>query len=659
MTTVSTQEKTVIPFPISGDYRIDVLLGLDPNNFATRWNDGKAVGSAATVTYSFMSSAPSYASDGDKKGFSPFTEEQKTATKQILDLISQQINITFNEVVNDTPSNFGAMCFSNNSQGETSAGYAFSPDVTAPLGNAGDMYINGDTPSNLRDLTPGTYAYATLVHELCHAIGLKHPGNYNAGEPASTEAGNFLIKTEDSGLYTIMSYVDAPQQQQREFLGTYDLLALKYLYGKHAYNATDTAYKYTDVSGQNLILINDTGGADTIDVSAVTLGAKIDLNAGKFSSIGVLTDGATAAVDNMSVDFDTIIENAVGTRLNDTIIGNSANNKLTGGAGADIIDGGAGTDVVVFTGSSSLYTAGTENGTLILTSALEGIDRISNVEYFQFSDGGFTAAMLTGAEAKTPVAIPDTKTPVVTTDHNLINGTAGNDYYLYGKSTADEINGLAGNDALYGLEGNDMLNGGTGFDYLVGGKGDDAFDGGADYDAVDYYTYDSTDSITVNLALATATGAGIGNDTLTSIETIYGSYYGDTLIGDANINYLYGIDGNDKLDGAEGNDLLSGWYGKDTLSGGAGNDLLYGGYDADTFYFALNQGIDTIEDFYTPLDKIAIASGTNGITTPEEAVAHLSTNSAGSAVLDLGQGNTVMLTSVPALWLNSGMFTIV
>lgn len=666
MATVSTQEKTVIPFPISNDYRIDVLLGLDPNNFATRWNSPNSVGTPASVTYSFMSSAPTYASDGDKKGFTPFSEEQKTATKQILSLVSQQINITFKEVVNDTPSNFGAMCFGNNSQGETSAGYAFYPDVTAPLGIAGDMYINGDTPSNLQDLTPGTYAYATLVHELCHALGLKHPGNYNAGEPASTEAGNFLIKTEDSGLYTVMSYVDAPQNQQREFLGSYDLLALKYLYGTHSYNDTDTVYKYTDASGQNLILINDTGGTDAIDVSAIVLGAKIDLNAGKFSSVGVLNDGVTAAIDNLSIDFDAVIENVIGTALDDAIIGNSASNQLsggvgndnisggagsdtiTGGAGADTIDGGTGADLTIYTGSRSQYAISTEDGALLLTSASEGVDRVKNVEYFQFSDGKYTLAMLGGSSVTAPV----------TPNSNAINGTAGNDYYLYGKSTADEINGLAGNDALYGLDGNDTLNGGAGYDYLVGGKGDDTLDGGADIDAVDYYTYDSTGPITVNLALGTATGAGIGADTLNSIETVYGSYYADTLIGDANTNYLCGIDGNDKLDGAGGDDSLWGWYGNDSLTGGAGNDLLYGGYGADTFYFAANQGVDIIEDFYTLQDKITIVAGTNGITTPDQAVSHLSTNAAGAAILDLGQGNTVTLLGVSTLWLTPNMFTI-
>lgn len=251
----------------------------------------------------------------------------------------------------------------------------------------------------------------------------------------------------------------------------------------------------------------------------------------------------------------------------------------------------------------------------------------------------------------------DSLTDPLGQDYDIYYGGRGDDT-LTGGSDNELLLGGEDDDLLQGLAGADRLFGGSGYDYLIGGKGDDTIDGGADIDAVDYY-YDATGPITVNLALGTATGAGIGKDTLSNIETVYGSYYADTLIGDSNTNYLCGIDGNDKLDGAGGNDWLWGGYGKDTLIGGAGNDLLYGGYDADTFYFALNQGTDTIGDFYTPLDKIAIATGTNGITAPAQVVAHLSTNTAGSAILDLGQGNTVTLLGVSAALLNSSMFMIV
>jgi hypothetical protein len=56
--------------------------------------------------------------------------------------------------------------------------------------------------------------------------------------------------------------------------------------------------------------------------------------------------------------------------------------------------------------------------------------------------------------------------------------SSGADDTLIGYSTADTINGGAGNDFIYGRGGNDILNGGTGNDYIYG-DGDDALDGGA------------------------------------------------------------------------------------------------------------------------------------------------------------------------------------
>ena len=176
--TVSTQTKTVIANPISGDYRIDVLL----EDASYRWNNPNPLQSSVTVTYSFMKAAPTYAETEDKKGFAPFNEAQKAATVKILDQISQNFNLTFREV-SDSATSYGQIRLGNNQQGDTSSGYAFLPDGETS-DQAGDLYLNNQDPDNLVNVDPGTYAYATLVHEIGHTLGLKHPGNYNAGEAA-------------------------------------------------------------------------------------------------------------------------------------------------------------------------------------------------------------------------------------------------------------------------------------------------------------------------------------------------------------------------------------------------------------------------------------------------------------------------------------------
>lgn len=377
---VSTQAVTEISNTISGDYRIDVLL----EDAANRWNSAGPLQSTAKVTYSFMAAAPTYADATDSLGFSAFTSDQKAATRKILSQISQNFNIDFTEVT-DTASSYGQIRLGNNNQGETSAGYAYYPYSSGD--KAGDLYLNNQSADNLSNVTPGTYAYATLVHEIGHTLGLKHPGNYNAGEAASTEQGNYLAKAEDTTANTIMSYVDPPQNQQRDFFAIYDYLALQYLYGSRSVNSGTNTYTYTNASGQMLQIINDSGGTDTIDASGCTVSASIDLSEGMSSSIGSLADGSTVASDNISIAYGVVIENATGSTQADTIMGNSSANRLTGGAGNDVIDGRSGIDTAVFASihSSSIITK-TATGYTVSGSGSEGKDTLTNVERLKFSD---------------------------------------------------------------------------------------------------------------------------------------------------------------------------------------------------------------------------------------------------------------------------------
>lgn len=372
-TTIPEQKETVIPFPYSGDYRVDVLL----DSLSARWNVRDKVGTPTKVTFSFMSVSPSYADAEDQTGFQPFNETQKTVTREILELISQQIGIDFIEV-GDTATNFGQLRFGNNSQGKTSAGYAYQPGFSD---TAGDLYINADSSMAMNNLVPGSFSWSTLVHEIGHTLGLKHPGNYNAGETSTPVVENLLASSEDNARNTIMSYVEVAQGQERVFFGKYDMLALRFLYGGRAFHTADDVYRFSDSDGNKLLLINDTAGIDTIDLSGLTQGkvtsidvktgavlrqegATISLVPGADSSIGWFGDywassGSTSsgpAVKNVSIDYNTLIENVTGSRFDDTIIGNQLDNRIEGGLGADIIDGGLGIDTAVFSGKRNDYS---------------------------------------------------------------------------------------------------------------------------------------------------------------------------------------------------------------------------------------------------------------------------------------------------------------
>lgn len=138
----------------------------------------------------------------------------------------------------------------------------------------------------------------------------------------------------------------------------------------------------------------------------------------------------------------------------------------------------------------------------------------------------------------------------------------------------DVLTGGIGDDLLAGQGGNDTLSGGDGYDDLSGGSGDDVLDGGNGFDTAWYN--DATSAVTVDLRITTAQNTGgAGSDTLTNIEYVTGSRYGDTLKGTDFFNYIHGGAGNDTIYGYGGPDSLYGEDGNDTIYGGDGDDGLY------------------------------------------------------------------------------------
>ena len=226
-----------------------------------------------------------------------------------------------------------------------------------------------------------------------------------------------------------------------------------------------------------------------------------------------------------------------------------------------------------------------------LRDVFTGDDGSIFVSYFAAADGSFLtqrivvaddgALVLTGTDAGESISGGS--------GDDQIDGEGGDDT-VQGFAGADTIFGGDGNDLLIGGEGADRLDGGDQNDVLIGGAGADQLNGGAGYDQASYEG--SNGAVAVDLRNGTGVGSHAAGDTLTGIENLKGSRFGDILIGNAGINVLVGDDGADILQGLGGNDQLLGGAGNDILNGGPGADQLNGGAGVDqASYEGSNDGV--------------------------------------------------------------------
>jgi len=434
-----------------------------------------------------------------------------------------------------------------------------------------------------------------VLHELGHALGLKHTHDSVPGLPGMSAA-------RDSTEFTVMSYkttTDRPSTFMQ-----YDIAALQAMYGADfTTNVGDTVYSWDAFSGEMFVrdeylnqygigqgrradnkiflTIWDGGGLDTYDMSNFAGNALIDLTPGGYSRFSqdrlarktdtTFVNGNVYNAFQYQGDARSLIENAKGGSGNDKIIGNQANNVLKGGRGNDELYGNAGHD--------NLYGE-------------DGDDRFYGGAGYDIFDGGNGRDLVSYWDEKAGVQVFLWGTGfhsggAAVGDHfvsiEAIDGSRFNDT-IEGDGAANTFWGDAGDDVLRGGAGDDQLSGGDGDDRLEGGTGADLFNGGNGRDIVSYAL--AAGAVRVNLSdTARNTGEAAG-DTYVSIDVVEGSFYSDTLEGSSAANSFVGNAGHDLLKGLAGADTLSGGAGGDHLYGGEGADILDGGADFDFAVYA-------------------------------------------------------------------------
>ena len=383
------------------------------------------LGTGRTISWGWRASPPSYQNyvvngvthaNYQSPSFQAFTAQQQAASLRAVAAINDVSGIQLAQASTGLTNN-ATILFGSFTQGQSFAhGYFPHPNGTGTQYSNGDIWTNTTYANNSTNLNLNQYGLQTLIHEIGHAVGLEHPGAYDASQGQFTYDNNAEY-VQDSRQYTVMSYFEASNTGANHvYNGTtiysstllmHDIAALQRLYGVRSSRTGNTVYGFNSnanldgyrISGsttQRVFCIWDSAGIDTMDFSGYSNNQRINLNAETFSDVGALTR-------NVSIARGAVIENAKGGSGNDTIIGNSAANEMQGNGGNDNITGNGSTDTAVFRGNRSQYTITNLGGGRFRVTdnqaGRDGIDTLTSVERARFSDQTVT---LTGAPDPDP-----------------------------------------------------------------------------------------------------------------------------------------------------------------------------------------------------------------------------------------------------------------
>ncbi len=292
--------------------------------------------------YSFPNHQPSYI-PLSIYGWSPASNEIALASREIFEKLGSILDVNFEEKQGSEGTN--NLVIAESIQPST-AGYSFFPNNFYELGSDVFMSREHNSPFYISENITN-YDYEILLHEIGHALGLKHPFAAD-GSNASVLSG-----LEDKTYFTAMSYDESSAAYSGEFRPL-DLMALTKFYGvSPLYNAKNDTYNFNSFSGTFIV---DGGGVDKIDAASSSDNIYIDLRPGGHSYKGSKSNFITDA-NQLTISHGTRIEDVttgsgddyiIGNELSNSIITSSGNDKIFSSEGSDTVNSGSGIDIVDF-----------------------------------------------------------------------------------------------------------------------------------------------------------------------------------------------------------------------------------------------------------------------------------------------------------------------